>query len=149
MSSEPETCNPDGTPLIARTAARLSEIGPEAWGRLAGDDDPFVSYEFLDALEESGSCCAETGWLPQHLVLENGAGTTLAAMPLYLKNHSHGEYVFDHGWADAYERAGGRYYPKLQVSVPFTPVTGRRLLVRAGAAGDAFTTCRARVIRPS
>ncbi len=129
-------CEPEGAPLIARTAARLSEIGPEDWGRLAGNDDPFVSYEFLDALEESGSCCAETGWLPQHLVLEDSAGAILGAMPLYLKNHSHGEYVFDHGWADAYERAGGRYYPKLQASVPFTPVTGRRLLVPPGADED-------------
>ena len=75
---------------------------------------------------------ADTGWLPQHLVLEDAAGGIAACMPCYLKSHSYGEYVFDHAWADAYERAGGSYYPKLQASVPFTPVTGPRLLVREG-----------------
>jgi len=86
----------------------------------------------LRALEESGSASRHTGWLPQHLLFEDGAGALLACMPCYLKAHSQGEYVFDHGWAEAYERAGGHYYPKLQVSVPFTPVTGRRLLIRRG-----------------
>jgi len=102
--------------------------------------NPFVSHAFLNALEASGTVRAETGWLPQHLVVSEGgelAGDGIAgAMPCYLKNHSQGEYVFDHGWADAYERAGGRYYPKLQVSVPFTPVTGPRLLARPGAEED-------------
>jgi predicted N-acyltransferase len=83
-------------------------------------------------LEESGSATRATGWLPQHLVLEDGAGGIAACMPCYLKSHSYGEYVFDHAWADAYERAGGDYYPKLQAAVPFTPVTGPRLLVREG-----------------
>lgn len=91
--------------------------------------NPFISHAFLSALEESGSATAETGWAPQHLVLDDGSGGALACMPCYLKSHSQGEYVFDYGWADAFERAGGRYYPKLQASVPFTPVTGRRLLV--------------------
>ncbi|PTW61479.1 hypothetical protein C8N35_102189 [Breoghania corrubedonensis] len=91
--------------------------------------NPFVSHAFLHTLEESGCAVANTGWLGQHLVLEDGAGTPLAAAPCYVKTHSQGEYVFDYGWADAFERAGGRYYPKLQVSVPFTPATGRRLLV--------------------
>jgi predicted N-acyltransferase len=88
----------------------------------------------LRALEDSGSATAETGWLPQHLLLEDGSGTLLGCLPCYLKSHSRGEYVFDHGWADAYLRAGGRYYPKLQASIPFTPVTGKRLLVRPGEA---------------
>jgi len=93
--------------------------------------NPFVSHAFFSALEESGSACARTGWGPRHLVakLED---TIVGIVPCYLKSHSQGEYVFDRGWADAYERAGGRYYPKLQVSVPFTPATGPRLLVRGG-----------------
>jgi predicted N-acyltransferase len=95
--------------------------------------NPFLSYDFLLALEESGSATARTGWRQQHLVLD-GDGAARGAMPLYLKSHSMGEYVFDQGWAEAYQRAGGSYYPKLQVSVPFTPVTGPRLLMRD--AGD-------------
>jgi len=94
--------------------------------------NPFISHDFLSALEESGAVSLRTGWAPQHALVETGTGEVLAAMPCYLKNHSQGEYVFDHGWAEAYERAGGDYYPKLQVSVPFTPVTGPRLLVRNG-----------------
>jgi hypothetical protein len=86
----------------------------------------------LRALEDSGSAAAETGWLPKHLLLGDASGTLLGCMPCYLKSHSRGEYVFDHGWADAYLRSGGRYYPKLQASIPFTPVTGKRLLVRPG-----------------
>ncbi|MEM8811621.1 MAG: GNAT family N-acetyltransferase [Pseudomonadota bacterium] len=91
--------------------------------------NPFVSHAFLSSLEESGSAVAETGWLGQHLLLEGEDGRPAAVAPCYLKSHSRGEYVFDYGWADAFERAGGRYYPKLQISVPFTPATGRRLLV--------------------
>ncbi len=94
--------------------------------------NPFISHDFLWSLEESGSATAETGWLGQHLVHDGPEGKPVAVMPCYLKSHSQGEYVFDYGWADAYERAGGRYYPKLQVSVPFTPATGRRLLVQPG-----------------
>jgi predicted N-acyltransferase len=94
--------------------------------------NPFVCHAFIKALEASGSAVPETGWLPQHLLLQDRGGKLVGAMPCYLKAHSQGEYVFDHGWADAYRRAGGRYYPKLQASVPFTPVTGRRLLVRDG-----------------
>jgi len=99
--------------------------------------NPFISHEFLSALEKSGSADADTGWLPQHLVLEGADGTVLGVCPAYLKSHSQGEYVFDHGWAEAYERAGGRYYPKLQVTVPFTPATGRRLLVGTGPQAPA------------
>ncbi|MBW3098506.1 GNAT family N-acetyltransferase [Pseudohoeflea coraliihabitans] len=110
-------------------------IGSSAGGaRGAGDVafNPFVSHAFLSALEESGSVAAKTGWLPQHLILRDGAGKLAGALPAYIKSHSMGEYVFDHAWADAFERAGGRYYPKLQCSVPFTPATGPRLLVPAG-----------------
>ena len=99
--------------------------------------NPFISHAFLVSLEDSGAVAARTGWLPQHALVENQSGEVLAAMPCYLKSHSQGEYVFDHGWAEAYERAGGDYYPKLQVSVPFTPVTGPRLLVRNGPHADA------------
>jgi uncharacterized protein len=95
-------------------------------------DNPFIRHTFLRALEDSGSARRETGWLPQHLLMEDEHGRLAACMPCYLKSHSYGEYVFDHGWADAYLRAGGSYYPKLQCAVPFTPVTGRRLLVREG-----------------
>jgi uncharacterized protein len=100
-------------------------------------DNPFVTHDFLCSLEESGAATARTGWLGRHLLVEDENGATLAAMPAYLKSHSRGEYVFDHGWAEAFERAGGNYYPKLQVSVPFTPVTGPRLLVRRGPSALA------------
>ena len=93
--------------------------------------NPFVSHAFFSALEASGSACARTGWGPRHL-LARMDGEIAGIVPCYLKSHSQGEYVFDRGWADAYERAGGRYYPKLQVSVPFTPATGPRLLIRNG-----------------
>ncbi|GAB5468520.1 MAG: GNAT family N-acetyltransferase [Rhodospirillales bacterium] len=115
-----------------RTYDSLTKVDPAAWDACAGDENPFVSHAFLSVLEESGSATAKTGWLGQHLALEDGAGGLLGCVPLYLKNHSYGEYVFDWGWADAFERAGGRYYPKLQASVPFTPVTGPRLLLRPG-----------------
>ncbi len=95
--------------------------------------NPFLSHDFLAALEESKSVGGRTGWQPQHVLAKTADGTLVAAAPCYLKSHSQGEYVFDRGWAEAYERAGGNYYPKLQVSVPFTPATGRRLLVKPGA----------------
>jgi predicted N-acyltransferase len=95
--------------------------------------NPFLSHDFLWSLEESGAATRKTGWLGQHLILDGPDGKPRAVMPCYLKSHSMGEYVFDQGWADAYERAGGSYYPTLQSSVPFTPVTGRRLLVRPGS----------------
>ena len=113
--------------------------------------NPFISYEFLSCLEASGSAVGRTGWQPQHLVAETADGTVLGVVPCYLKSHSRGEYVFDRGWAEAYERAGGQYYPKLQVSVPFTPATGRRLLVRpspeagqirAGLTAGLIELCR-------
>jgi len=98
--------------------------------------NPFISYNFLHSLEESGSATARTGWQPQHLLAEAADDTVVGVVPCYLKSHSRGEYVFDRGWAEAYERAGGEYYPKLQVSVPFTPATGRRLLLRPSPDAD-------------
>ncbi|MBL6933530.1 MAG: N-acetyltransferase [Rhodospirillales bacterium] len=122
---------PDGSETqIIKVLGGINEINPDDWDTCAGNSDPFVRHSFFSALEDSRSVCADTGWLPRHLVLEDETGVPLAVTPLYLKNHSYGEYVFDWGWADAYHRAGGRYYPKLQAAVPFTPVTGRRLLVR-------------------
>jgi predicted N-acyltransferase len=127
-------------PLTVKVAQSLSALPAAAWDACAfpgaGDAEdsynPFVSHAFLSALEESGCVGRRTGWAPLHVVVEDEAGRMLAAAPCYLKSHSMGEYVFDHSWADAYERAGGAYYPKLQVSVPFTPVTGPRLLVANG-----------------
>jgi predicted N-acyltransferase len=121
---------PDGRePSRIRLVERIASVDAAAWDRCAGADNPTVSHAFLAALEASGSVGKNTGWLPRHLLLEDSDGRLLGAAPLYLKTHSYGEYVFDHGWADAYERAGGRYYPKLQLAVPFTPVTGPRLLL--------------------
>lgn len=94
--------------------------------------NPFISHEFLSSLESSLSVGPRTGWQPQYLLVETGDGELIAAAPSYLKSHSRGEYVFDHGWAEAFAQAGGDYYPKLQVSVPFTPATGPRLLVKPG-----------------
>jgi hypothetical protein len=129
-----------------RALDSIDAIDAAAWDALANPPgarfDPFVSHAFLAALERSGSAVARTGWQPFHLVLEDSA-RPLGAVPLYLKNHSRGEYVFDHAWADAWHRAGGRYYPKLQACVPFTPVTGRRLLVGAAADADALRTALA------
>ncbi len=111
----------------------MCEIPAAAWNACANPTDepfdPFLTHAFLDALETSGSAVAKTGWQPFHLLIERN-GELVGAAPMYLKSHSRGEYVFDSGWADAFERAGGRYYPKLQLSVPFTPVTGRRILTR-------------------
>ncbi|MGO7205866.1 GNAT family N-acetyltransferase, partial [Rhizobium ruizarguesonis] len=126
--------------LSIRVERSFTAISPESWSKLSGASktcatiayNPFVSHAFLSSLEESGSADAETGWLGHHLLLETDRGELIGALPGYLKNHSQGEYVFDHGWADAFERAGGRYYPKLQCSIPFTPATGPRLLVAEG-----------------
>ena len=126
-----------GENLTVRVVEKLAEIPAAAWDACAGANNPFLSHGFLEALEASGSATAETGWLPQHLALEDSAGRLLGAVPMYLKSHSYGEYVFDHGWASALERAGGRYYPKLQVAVPFTPATGPRLLLHPEAGTDA------------
>ena len=106
-----------------------SEIAAEDWDRLAGDGNPFVSHAFLTLLEDSRSVGPRTGWSPLPIVVEGEDGLPAAALPAYLKSHSQGEYVFDHSWADAWQRAGGDYYPKLQIAAPFTPATGPRLLV--------------------
>jgi len=115
------------TEFVAKVASGVAGLNASAWDRLAGDD-PFVSHAFLSALEDSGSVGPGTGWTPAPILVEDGASHVVAAAPAYLKTHSQGEYVFDHGWADAWQRAGGAYYPKLQVAVPFTPVPGQRLL---------------------
>jgi predicted N-acyltransferase len=117
------------TSFAWRVVPRLADIDAPSWDALAGGQ-PFLRHAFLGALEESGTVAAATGWLPRHIVIDDAEGRLAAALPLYVKNHSYGEYVFDHGWAEAYVRAGGRYYPKLQTAVPFTPVPGPRLLVR-------------------
>jgi predicted N-acyltransferase len=124
----------EGPPLAAEPAppcpaATQSSQAAEAY-------NPFISHAFLQALEASASATARTGWQPQHLVAEDADGEVVGVVPCYLKSHSRGEYVFDRGWAEAYEHAGGAYYPKLQVSVPFTPATGRRLLARPGPGAD-------------
>ncbi len=125
------------TARSARILHGIDEIDAETWDRCANPPgepfNPFLAYSFLHALEASGSTTARTGWQPFHLALEE-RGTVLGVVPMYVKGHSQGEYVFDYAWADAWHRAGGKYYPKLQGSVPFTPATGRRLL---GAGGDA------------
>ena len=124
--------------MTARLVTSAAEIGAARWNALANpqglaEPHPFTTFAFFEAVEASGSACRETGWQPCHLLADD------ALMPMYLKSHSQGEYVFDHAWADALERAGGDYYPKLQASVPFTPVTGprlfgnRELLLRAAA----------------
>jgi len=130
--------------IIARVASSLSSVEPAAWDACAnaGRDpaeryNPFVSHAFLSALERSGSVGAKSGWTPAHTLIEDNAGRLFAAAPAYVKAHSLGEYVFDQAFAEAYRRAGGRYYPKIQVAVPFTPATGRRLLLREDAPEPA------------
>jgi len=127
---------PEAAAAIARVATRIAEIDRDAWDACANPDaatfNPFLAHAFLSALEAAGTVGEQrTGWLPHHIVIEH-AGDIIACMPCYVKLDSSGEYVFDYAWADAYQRAGGRYYPKLQAAVPFTPVPGRRLLVKPG-----------------
>jgi len=142
----------DSSEITLEAVSSVSQIPPEEWDAcanparvsgcqagsekgLSGAYNPFVSHAFFSALEASGSATARTGWAPRHLLARRD-DAILGIVPCYLKSHSQGEYVFDRGWADAYERAGGRYYPKLQASVPFTPVTGPRLLIRHGEDVD-------------
>ncbi len=126
-------------PVVGRDQGNGADLAPrEAQeNTLETEYNPFISYDFLSSLELSQSVRTRGGWQPLHLLAEDSNGTLVGAVPCYAKTHSQGEYVFDHGWAEAYERAGGSYYPKLQVSVPFTPATGRRLLVRPGPEADA------------
>ncbi len=124
----------DEAPSLSLTLhGAIGEIPAAEWDLCAGAGNPFVSHAFLSAVEDSGSAGPHTGWLPRHAALRDAADTLLAVAPMYAKSHSYGEYVFDHGWAHALERAGGSYYPKLQVAVPFSPVPGPRLLIRPGA----------------
>jgi uncharacterized protein len=127
-----------GQALRLRVLPSIGDIPAASWDACAGGAgaNPFTRFAFLSALESSKSATARTGWQAQHLVAESADGGIIAVAPCYLKSHSRGEYVFDRGWADAYERAGGSYYPKLQVAVPFTPATGRRLLVAPAADVD-------------
>ena len=136
--------------ITARLSGPVTSIGRAAWNACANpqnapDPHPFTRYEFFEACEESGSATARTGWRPLHLLVERG-DTIEGLLPLYLKGHSQGEYVFDHGWADAFERAGGSYYPKLQSSVPFTPVTGRRLLAKREETRNALLAAGAAAV---
>jgi predicted N-acyltransferase len=128
--------------LCIKVVPSILDVNAQQWDACANPNvgttlqapsyNPFISHAFLASLELSKSVSARTGWQPQHLLIEGAGGTVEAVAPTYLKSHSRGEYVFDRGWAEAYERAGGSYYPKLQVAVPFTPATGRRLLARPG-----------------
>ncbi len=122
----------------------LSQVDPAAWNAVANPPgarfDPFLTWEFLDSMERSGAATPATGWTPAHVLAHDPAGRLRAAMPLYLKTHSRGEFVFDQSWAEAFQRAGGTYYPKLLCAVPFTPVTGRRLLVAPGPDASLYRT---------
>jgi predicted N-acyltransferase len=133
--------NPGSATLPAPTARTSCEAAQGASAQVQATDqeivfNPFLSHAFLGALETSKSVGSRTGWQVQHMLVTTPDGTLVAAAPCYLKSHSRGEYVFDYGWAEAYANAGGNYYPKLQVAVPFTPATGPRLLVRPGPRAD-------------
>lgn len=148
--------------LTAKLGGSVGAFDRDAWDALVPEGNPFMRHGFLTALEDSGSVGPGTGWQPAPIVIENAEGTLLAALPAYLKGHSQGEYVFDHNWADAFERAGGRYYPKLQIAAPFTPATGPRLLVKDEAlalpllgaaeqlcAQNGFSSAHATFVAPS
>ena len=135
-----------GEPVVARVGDGVATFDAAEWDACAGTDDPFLSHAFLSALEESGSAVAATGWRPLPIAIDGPDGRPAAVMPAYLKSHSLGEYVFDHGWADAWERAGGDYYPKLQIAVPFTPVPGRRLLAKEASLAPALIAAAERLV---
>ncbi len=124
--------------ITARIADGVASIPSAEWDACAGTANPFVGHRFLSMLERSGSASARAGWQPLPILVDGPDGSTAAVAPAYVKSHSQGEYVFDHGWADAWERAGGEYYPKLQVAVPFTPVPGPRLLLRDPATAPSL-----------
>ena len=108
----------------------IKDIESKNWNDCVGFDHPFTRYEYLYALEKSGSASPETGWKPFHYIEKNSLGEMIAVCPLYIKSHSFGEYIFDHAWAEAYHRHGLNYYPKLQSAIPFTPVTGERIIIK-------------------
>lgn len=142
MPPPPADDGREGPALTLRSVDGLAAIPRAAWDAIANppdaEYDPFLSWDFLEALEASGCVGEEAGWIPRHLIVEDAGGRLAGALPLYIKTHSMGEYVFDHGWADAFERAGGRYFPKLLTAVPFSPVTGRRILARDPALRRAL-----------
>ena len=133
--------------VLARIGRGVTDFPAEEWDACAGTGNPFLSHAFLTAIEESGSAAPRAGWQPAPLSIEGADGRLAAVAPAYLKSHSQGEYVFDHGWAAAWERAGGDYYPKLQIAVPFTPVPGRRLLVRDPALAPSLIGAAEAVVR--
>ena len=133
--------------IVARIGDGVAGFAAAEWDRCAGADNPFLSHAFLSALEESGSATARTGWQPVPIAIDGPDGRAAAVMPAYAKSHSQGEYVFDHGWASAYERAGGRYYPKLQIAIPFSPVPGRRLLTNEPALAPGLISAAEAVVR--
>ena len=139
----PETDTGGQDRYSARCITSIHDVGREQWDRLAGTDNPFVIHDFLACLEDSGSASPETGWGPAHVLLEDSRQQLVGAAPAWFKSHSMGEYVFDQGLADAFERAGGHYYPKLLVAVPFTPVTGPRLLIGKTDAAECMERQRA------
>ncbi len=135
-----------GEPVVARLSGGVATFEAADWDRCAGTGDPFLTHAFLSTLEDSGSATAGTGWQPLPIAIDGTDARPAAVMPAYVKSHSLGEYVFDHGWADAYERAGGRYYPKLQIAIPFTPVPGRRLLARDASLAPALIAAAEQVV---
>ncbi len=157
MASERESVNgsAQGGGLSIRVVPDIGTFTKAEWQQLSGasrDDcktpyNPFISFDFLQILEESGCVARKTGWQGHHLRLEDADGAFLGVVPCFAKSHSQGEYVFDHGWADAFERAGGSYYPKLQASVPFTPATGPRLLVNRNADAGAVKAALAQGLK--
>jgi predicted N-acyltransferase len=132
--------------VVARMAGGLSAFSPPDWDACAGEANPFVGHGFLSALEDSGSAVARTGWQPVPIAIDDVEGRPAAILPAYAKTHSRGEYVFDQGWADAWERAGGNYYPKLQIAVPFSPVPGPRLLLRDESLAPALIAAAESVV---
>lgn len=152
-AADRESENADGSYSV-RIVAGIGDFTRDEWNGFSGTTltssepyNPFVSYDFLTILEESGCAVRKSGWQGHHLRLEDGTGNLVGAVACYAKSHSQGEYVFDHGWADALERAGGDYYPKLQCSVPFTPATGPRLLVRSGPKADSHRAALATALK--
>ena len=133
--------------VTARILPGVASFDAAEWGACAGTGDPFLTHAFLSALEESGSAAAETGWQPVPIAIDGADGRAAAVAPAYVKSHSQGEYVFDHGWAEAWHRAGGDYYPKLQIAVPFTPVPGRRLLARDPALATGLIRAAEALVR--
>ncbi len=128
----------DPRQIVARLGEGVASFDAHAWDACAGGGNPFVSHAFLSALEQSGSATAKTGWQPIPIAIDDEHGALAGVLPAYVKSHSQGEYVFDHGWADAWHRAGGHYYPKLQIASPFTPVPGPRILTQDDAVASGL-----------